>query len=68
MLPQLIFSLPLMSSQQAGDGIYVSVLFGTSVMFGHVCHVLPPAAKPVCARVAVRVTLFQLLLYVSVFI
>lgn len=31
MLPQLIFSLPLTSSQQAGDGIYVSVMFGTSV-------------------------------------
>ena len=31
MLPQLIFSLPLTSSQQAGDGIYVSVMVCTSV-------------------------------------
>ena len=38
MLLKLIFSLALMSGQQAGDGIYVSVMFGTSASL--VMHVM----------------------------
>ena len=62
MLLKLIFSLALMSGQQAGDSIYVSVMFGTSASL--VMHVMYyPLQLSLSVHVLfVRVVLFQLTL------